>query len=81
MDPGARALVHALQSGAAEPAPQRAAAVVLVIKALVTDAMREAKPDAKFAGYTHADDLADAIGDLWQHDAADLNGLRNVLAS
>ena len=71
----------ALQSGAAEPAPQRAAAVVLVIKALLTDAMREAKPDAKFAGYTHADDLADAIGDLWQHDAADLNGLRNVLAS
>ncbi len=59
---------------------QRAAAVVLVVKALLTDDMRRAKPDAAFPGYTHVDDLAAEIAELWAKDAADLNGARTVLA-
>lgn len=52
----------------------QAAAVPLRIKALLTDAMREAKPEAKFAGFTHVDDLAQQIVALWDEPAADLNG-------
>jgi NADP-dependent 3-hydroxy acid dehydrogenase YdfG len=53
-----------------------AAAVILPIKALLTPAMREAKPDAAFKGYTDVADLADTIHDLWLAPAADLNGKR-----
>jgi NADP-dependent 3-hydroxy acid dehydrogenase YdfG len=53
-----------------------AAAVILQIKALLTPAMRAAKPDAGFAGYTPVDDLADTIHDLWLRPAAELNGQR-----
>ena len=53
-----------------------AAAVILPIKALLTPAMREAKPDAAFKGYTDVADLADTIHDLWLRPAADLNGKR-----
>lgn len=52
------------------------AAVVLRVKALLTPAMREAKPDAAFAGYTTVEDLAVSIADLWSHDAAVVNGKR-----
>lgn len=60
----------------ADPAlsPQRAAAAILVIKALVTSEMREAKPNAKFAGFTDVDDLAESVVDLWNRPATDLNG-------
>ncbi|WP_344669659.1 SDR family oxidoreductase, partial [Catenulispora yoronensis] len=57
-----------------------AAALVLVVKALLTDAMREAKPDGKFPGYTHVDDLAAEIAAAWDRPAADLNGTRVRLA-
>lgn len=40
-----------------------AAAVVVAVKALLTDAMRDAEPDKSWPGYTHVDDLALAIGD------------------
>jgi hypothetical protein len=53
---------------------------VLVVKALVHDGLRAAKPDASFAGYTDVRDLADAIVGLWDADAADVNGQRRVLA-
>lgn len=53
-----------------------AAAVILQIKALLTPAMRAAKPDAAFAGYTPVDELADTIHDLWLTPAAELNGQR-----
>ena len=53
-----------------------AAAVILQIKALLTPAMREAMPDAAFAGYTPVDQLADTIHDLWLTPAAELNGRR-----
>ena len=53
-----------------------AAAVILQIKALLTPAMRAAKPDARFAGYTPVGELADTIHDLWLKPAATLNGKR-----
>jgi len=53
-----------------------AAAVILQIKALLTPAMREARPDAAFAGYTPVDELAETIHDLWLSPAAELNGQR-----
>jgi NAD(P)-dependent dehydrogenase (short-subunit alcohol dehydrogenase family) len=60
--------------------PPRAAATALVVKALLSDEMRAAKPTAKFAGFTHVDDLAIAVADLWDRDASELNGRRVVLA-
>jgi NAD(P)-dependent dehydrogenase (short-subunit alcohol dehydrogenase family) len=53
-----------------------AAAVILQIKALLTPAMRAAKPDAAFAGYTPVDELADTIHDLWLTPTEGLNGQR-----
>jgi NAD(P)-dependent dehydrogenase (short-subunit alcohol dehydrogenase family) len=66
----------ALQAGGTDDPPLRAAATALVVKALLTDAMRAEKPDAAFAGYTHVDDLAAAIVGLWDRDASILNGTR-----
>jgi NADP-dependent 3-hydroxy acid dehydrogenase YdfG len=72
---------HRLQSGRTpDHVPQTAAATVLVVKALVHDGLRAAKPDASFAGYTDVRDVADAIVGLWDADAADVNGQRRVLA-
>src|SRR6185436_8761355 len=42
-----------------------AAAVILQVKALLTPAMRAARPGATFSGYTPVDELADTIHDLW----------------
>jgi NADP-dependent 3-hydroxy acid dehydrogenase YdfG len=53
-----------------------AAATIIVVKALVTPAMRAAKPEATFTGYTDVADLADTIADLWDKPAADVNGVR-----
>jgi len=53
-----------------------AAAVILQIKALLTPAMRAAKPEAAFDGFTPVDGLADTIHDLWLRPAAELNGQR-----
>lgn len=53
-----------------------AAAVIVRIKALVTPAMRAAKPTAAFAGYTPVDELARTIHHLWQTPATRLNGQR-----
>lgn len=53
-----------------------AAATILVVKALLTDQMRAAKPDAKFAGFTHVTELAEAVAGLWDRSTADLNGTR-----
>ena len=56
-----------------------AAAVILVVKALVHDAMREARPHATFAGFTDVADLAEEIERLWSAPATDLNGKRLCL--
>ena len=53
-----------------------AAAVILQIKALLTPAMRAAKPDDMFVGYTPVAELADTIHDLWLVPATELNGQR-----
>ncbi|WP_157244323.1 SDR family NAD(P)-dependent oxidoreductase [Nonomuraea typhae] len=52
------------------------AAVILVVKALVNDAMRAAKPDAAFAGFTDVRTLAEAVGGLYDRPAAEINGTR-----
>ena len=62
-----------------DPVPQTSAAAVLVIKALVDDAMRAAEPTRSFPGFTDVDELARQVLDLWSQDAATLNGARIVL--
>ncbi|MFI9276119.1 SDR family NAD(P)-dependent oxidoreductase [Kitasatospora sp. NPDC052896] len=58
----------------AEDGAPTAAAVILVIKALVTPEMRAERPDAAFAGFTDTADLADSLAGLWERSAAELNG-------
>jgi len=58
-----------------------AAATVLVVKALLTPAMRAAKPEAKFSGYTDVSELATAIVGLWDKPASEVNGERVWLTS
>lgn len=53
-----------------------AAASIVVVKALVTPGMREAKPDAKFSGFTDTADLATEIVELWDRPADEINGER-----
>ncbi|MET3805252.1 NADP-dependent 3-hydroxy acid dehydrogenase YdfG [Nakamurella sp. UYEF19] len=70
-----------LQSRAkTDPTPQRSAATVLVIKALVDQGMRDAAPEKTFAGFTDVAVLADQIVELFTTEAADINGARIVLA-
>ncbi|KUJ47447.1 3-oxoacyl-[acyl-carrier-protein] reductase FabG [Streptomyces sp. MBT84] len=52
------------------------AAAILVVKALVHDAMRADRPNAKFAGFTDVEDLAEAIAEVWEKPAAEVNGNR-----
>lgn len=52
------------------------AAAILVVKALVHDAMRAERPNAKFAGFTDVTELAEAIVDVWEQPAAEVNGKR-----
>ncbi|NNN29091.1 SDR family oxidoreductase [Streptomyces sp. S3(2020)] len=52
------------------------AATILVVKALVHDAMRAERPNAKFAGFTDVKDLAGAIADVWEKPAGEVNGNR-----
>ncbi len=56
-----------------------AAATILVVKALVDRAQREAAPHRTFPGYTDVEVLAGRIVGLWGEDAATLNGARIVL--
>ncbi|WP_055556651.1 SDR family NAD(P)-dependent oxidoreductase [Streptomyces sp. NBRC 110028] len=53
-----------------------AAAVILVVKALVHDAMRAERPNAKFAGFTDVTELAEAIAGVWERPAREVNGTR-----
>jgi NAD(P)-dependent dehydrogenase (short-subunit alcohol dehydrogenase family) len=55
------------------------AATVLVAKALLSDEMRAARPEAKFAGFTHVDDLAETVANLWHQPVNELNGTRRAL--
>ncbi|MEU9286062.1 SDR family oxidoreductase [Streptomyces sp. NPDC048275] len=52
------------------------AAAILVVKALVHDAMRAERPNAKFAGFTDVKNLAEEIVGVWAKSAAEVNGNR-----
>ncbi|SDG21239.1 short chain dehydrogenase [Sinosporangium album] len=52
------------------------AAAILVVKALVHEAMRAEKPEAKFAGFTDVHTLAEAYASLFNRPADDINGQR-----
>lgn len=54
----------------------RAAAAILVVKALVHEAMRAERPHAKFAGFTDVTELAEAIAGVWNRPAQEVNGTR-----
>ncbi|MFI0980502.1 SDR family NAD(P)-dependent oxidoreductase [Streptomyces sp. NPDC021093] len=69
------ALGDAFRKAGGEEGP-RTAAAILVIKALVHDAMRAERPNAKFAGFTDVTELAEAIAGVWERPAAEVNGQR-----
>ena len=52
------------------------AAVIFVVKALVTEQMRADGPHRRFPGFTDVADLADRIVELWSADPAGLNGAK-----
>lgn len=55
------------------------AAVILVVKALVHEAMRAERPNAKFVGFTDVSELAEAIAGMWERPAEEVNGTRQWL--
>ena len=59
-----------------DPLPQTGAAVILVVMALVDQAMRDAEPGKPFTGFTDVAELGRQIVALWDRDAAELNGTR-----
>lgn len=69
------AMADYFRKAGGEQGPTSAAAI-LVVKALVHDAMRAERPNAKFAGFTDVDELAEAIADVWTRPAAEVNGNR-----
>lgn len=81
----AEAWVQAIAAGWATPgqtpAQGDAAAVVLVVKALLDDAMRARSPERRFPGYTDVSVLGQAVSGLFTTPAADLNGARIILDS
>ncbi|MFF7384891.1 SDR family NAD(P)-dependent oxidoreductase [Streptomyces griseoluteus] len=69
------AMADGFRKAGGEDGP-KAAAAILVVKALVHDAMRAERPGAKFAGFTDVKELAEAIEGVWGRPAAELNGNR-----
>jgi NAD(P)-dependent dehydrogenase (short-subunit alcohol dehydrogenase family) len=69
------ALADAFRKAGGAVGPTSAAAI-LVVKALVHDAMRADRPNAKFAGFTDVKDLAEEIVGVWEKSAAEVNGKR-----
>lgn len=69
------AMADSFRKAGGEDGPS-AAAAILVIKALVHDAMRAERPNAKFAGFTDVKELAEAIAGVWERPAPDVNGQR-----
>ncbi|MER7175927.1 SDR family oxidoreductase [Streptomyces mesophilus] len=69
------ALGDAFRKAGGEQGPS-AAAVILIVKALVHDAMRAERPNAKFAGFTDVKELAEAIAGVWERPAQEVNGKR-----
>lgn len=69
------AMADSFRKAGGEDGPS-AAAAILVIKALVHDAMRAERPNAKFAGFTDVKELAEAIAGVWERPAEEVNGQR-----
>ncbi|CAM5642119.1 SDR family NAD(P)-dependent oxidoreductase [Streptomyces atroolivaceus] len=69
------ALADAFRKAGGDAGPTSAAAI-LVVKALVHDAMRAERPNAKFAGFTDVTELAEAIAGVWDMPAGEVNGKR-----
>jgi 3-oxoacyl-[acyl-carrier protein] reductase len=69
------------ESGSVVSSGAESAAVVLVVKALVDDALRRNHPERKFPGATDVEDLARAVVGLFDTGATGLNGSRLLLAS
>ncbi|MFF3061931.1 SDR family NAD(P)-dependent oxidoreductase [Streptomyces sp. NPDC057909] len=69
------ALADAFRKAGGDVGPKTAAAI-LIVKALVHDAMRAERPNAKFAGFTDVKELADAIAGVWERPAPEVNGKR-----
>ncbi|MFF4403749.1 SDR family NAD(P)-dependent oxidoreductase [Streptoverticillium reticulum] len=69
------ALADSFRKAGGDSAPP-AAAAILIVKALVHDAMRAERPNAKFAGFTDVKDLAQAIVGVWDKPAQEVNGTR-----
>ncbi|MER5553684.1 SDR family oxidoreductase [Streptomyces sp. NPDC002793] len=69
------ALADAFRKAGGDAGPTSAAAI-LVVKALVHDAMRAERPNAKFAGFTDVTELAEAIAGVWDEPAGEVNGKR-----
>ncbi|MGW7557603.1 SDR family NAD(P)-dependent oxidoreductase, partial [Streptomyces rimosus] len=69
------ALGDAFRKAGGEAGP-KAAAAILVVKALVNDQMRAERPNAKFAGFTDVKDLAQAVSGVWERPAQEVNGQR-----
>ncbi|MFF4740794.1 SDR family NAD(P)-dependent oxidoreductase [Streptomyces sp. NPDC001262] len=69
------ALADSFRKAGGDGAPP-AAAAILIVKALVHDAMRAERPNAKFAGFTDVKDLAQAIVGVWDKPAQEVNGTR-----
>lgn len=75
----AEAWVRAVAHGftATDPAGEsRAAASIIVVRALMDDRMRAENPERRFPGYTHVRDVAAAMTGLFARDTADINGRR-----
>ncbi len=69
------AMADGFRKAGGEQGP-RAAAAILVVKALVNDQMRAERPNAKFAGFTDVSELAEAIAGVWDRPAQEVNGQR-----
>lgn len=63
-------------AGTGSATEARAAASILVVKALVNEQMRAERPDRRFPGYTHVSDLAAAMTGLFGQKAEAINGQR-----
>ncbi|MFI6335035.1 SDR family NAD(P)-dependent oxidoreductase [Streptomyces sp. NPDC050535] len=69
------AMADFFRKAGGEQGPTSAAAI-LVVKALVHDAMRAERPNAKFAGFTDVNELAESIAGVWDKPAGEVNGKR-----
>ncbi|NQX34933.1 SDR family oxidoreductase [Herbiconiux sp. VKM Ac-2851] len=70
--------MRSVAQGFAKNAPD-AAAVIFAVRSLVDERMRAASPEKTFAGATDVGTLAEAVVELWNGTAGELNGRRLVL--